>query len=233
MRPPLKAVALVASAACLVGSAHAADLPSRPYPGYAEPIAFSWTGFYLGYNLGAGWNTQRASSAFAGDWNTTNIGFIGGAQGGFNYQIKSFVIGVEADADYLAESRPLSSAPGPVNLVRPTGQWNWTASAGVRLGYTFDNLLVFGKFGYGWVTQTLALNTLPALGATTTFVSSTNGGELIGAGIEYAVPGSSWTAKLEYDYVVMANKKYVVSVPNVVTVSPNLQMLKVGMNFRM
>ena len=233
MGPPLKAIVLVASAACFAGSAQAADLPSGPYPGYAASTAFSWTGFYLGYNLGAGWNTQRVSSAFAGDWNTTNIGFIGGLQGGYNYQFKSFVVGIEADADYMAESRPLSSAPGPVSLVRPTGQWNWTASAGVRFGYTFDNVLVFGKFGYGWVTQTLSLSTLPALGSTTTFVSSTNGGELIGAGIEYAVPGSSWTAKVQYDYVVMANRKYVVSVPNVVTVSPNLQMLKVGMNFRM
>ena len=87
----------------------------------------------------------------------------------------------------MAESRPLSSAPGSVSFVRPTGQWNWIASAGCGSG----------------------------------------------ADIEYAVPGSSWTAKLEYDYVVMANRKFVVSVPNVVTVSPNLQILKVGMNFRM
>ena len=34
--------------------------------------------------------------------------------------------------------------------------------------------------------------------------------------------------KLEYDDVVMPNRQYVVSVPNVVTVS---QMLKIGMNF--
>jgi len=232
--PPLKELALIASlGACLVESVQAADLPARPYPGYAAATAFSWTGFYLGYNLGAGWNTQRVSSAFAGDWNTTSIGFIGGLQGGYNYQFRSFVIGIEADADYMAESRPLTTAPGPAGLVRPTGQWNWMASAGVRLGYTFDNLLLFGKFGYGWVTQTLSLTTLPALGSTTTFVSSTNGGQLIGAGIEYAIPASSWTAKLEYDYVVMANRTFVVSVPNSVTVSPNLQMLKVGMNFRM
>ena len=232
MRPLPKAIVLVAAATSFVASAHAADLPTQPYPGYAAPTAFSWTGFYLGYNLGAGWNTQRVSSAFAGDWNTTNIGFIGGLQGGYNYQIKALVIGVEADADYMSESRSIIAAPGPANIVRPTGQWNWTASVGARLGYTFDNLLVFGKFGYGWVTQTLALSS-PALTTTTSFVSSTNGGELIGAGVEYAVPGSAWTAKLEYDYVVMANRKFVVSVPNVVTVSPNLQMLKVGMNFRM
>ena len=112
------------------------------------------------------------------------------------------------------------------------GQWNWAASVGVLLGYTFDNLLIFGKFGYGWVTQTLSLSS-PALAVSTSFVSSTNGGELIGAGVQYAIPGSAWAAKIEYDYVVMANRKFVVSVPNVVTVSPNLQVLKVGMNFRM
>jgi len=232
MKLPIKAIASVVLATIFAGSAHAADLPATPYPGYAASTAFSWTGPYLGYNLGAGWNTQRASSSFAGDWNTTNIGFIGGLQGGYNYQIKSFVIGIEAEADYMSESRSISSAPGPANIARPMGQWNWAASVGVRLGYTFDNLLVFGKFGYGWVTQTLSLSS-PALAVSTSFVSSTNGGELIGAGVEYAIPGSAWTAKLEYDYVVMANRKFVVSVPNVVTVSPNLQMLKVGMNFRM
>jgi len=68
----------------------------------------------LGYNLGAGRNTQRVSSTFAGDWNTTNIGFIGGIQGGFNYQIKSFVIGIEGDADYISESG--RSRPLPVRL---------------------------------------------------------------------------------------------------------------------
>lgn len=232
MGPPFKAIVLVASVA-FVATARAADLPAGPYPGYAAPAAFSWTGLYLGYNLGAAWNTQRASSAFAGDWNTTNIGFVGGIQGGFNYQFRSFVIGIEGDADYLSESRAVSTAPGPANLARPAGQWNWTASIGVRAGYAFDNVLVYGKFGYGWVTQTLALNAAPALAVTSSFVSSTNGGELVGAGIEYAFPGSAWTAKLEYDYVIMANRKYVVSIPNVVTVSPNLQLLKFGMNFRM
>jgi outer membrane immunogenic protein len=229
----LRAIVVVASATCFLGSGHAADLPAGPYPGYAALDSFSWTGFYVGYNLGAGWNTQRVSSAFGGDWNTTNIGFVGGIQGGFNYQFKSFVIGLEGDADYISESRTVSIAPGPGSVARPAGQWNWAASVGVRAGYTFDNVLMYGKFGYGWVTQTLSLNSAPALPVTTSFVSSTNGGELIGAGIEYAIPGSAWTAKLEYDYLVMANRKYVVSVPNTVTVSPNLQLLKIGMNFRM
>jgi len=124
MRPLPKA--LVAAAASFAASAHAADLPTTPYPGYAAPTANSWAGFYLGYNLGAGWNTQRVSSAFAGDCNTTSVGFIGGLQGGYNYQIKALVIGVEADADYMSESRSITAAPGPINIIRPTGQWSWT-----------------------------------------------------------------------------------------------------------
>lgn len=228
-----KASVLVVWAIFCIGSARAADQFAAPYSGYGAATALNWTGPYLGYNLGAGWNTQRISSAFAGDWNTTNIGFIAGIQGGYNYQIKSLLIGIEGEVDGISGSRSISSAPGPANMIRPTGQWNWAATVGVRFGYTFDNVLLFGKFGYGWVTQTLALSSPLALDVTTSFVSSTNGGELIGAGVEYAFPGSAWTAKLEYNYVVMANRKYVVSVPNAVTVSPNLQMLKIGMNFRM
>ena len=110
MKLPLKAIALVVCSSSYIVTARAADLSVVPYPGYGASTAFSWTGPYLGYNLGAGWNTQRFSSAFAGDWNTTNIGFMGGIQGGYNYQITSFVIGIEGEAD--AEQRPEGSVAG-------------------------------------------------------------------------------------------------------------------------
>src|SRR4051794_26944671 len=64
--------------------------PQAPYPVFnATPLPI-WTGFYVGYNLGAGWNTQKTVSNFGSPWSTTNIGFIGGLQGGYNYQISSF-----------------------------------------------------------------------------------------------------------------------------------------------
>jgi outer membrane immunogenic protein len=195
---------------------------------------FAWTGFYVGYNLGAGWNTQKTVSNFGSPWSTTNIGFVAGLQGGYNYQIDRFVLGFEVDADWMsATGSQGSSGPGPAGFARTTGQWNWTSSLSGRFGFAADRALFYGKVGYAWVTQTLAINSAVALDTTTTFVSSTNGGELIGGGVEYMFPGSPWTAKLEYDYVVMASRKFVVSVPNTLTVTPNLQMLKVGFNYKM
>ncbi len=92
----------------------AADLPSRapPPPIVAVPI-FTWTGFYIGVN--AGWGSRQNTTndpvfldqnlgvglvglngtvIFPGiDDNT----FTGGGQIGYNYQIGSFVVGLEAD----------------------------------------------------------------------------------------------------------------------------------------
>jgi outer membrane immunogenic protein len=207
--------------------------PQAPYPVFnATPLPI-WTGFYVGYNLGAGWNTQKTVSNFGSPWSTTNIGFIGGLQAGYNYQISSFVVGAEIDADWMSASASSSnSGPAPVGFTRTTGQWNWTSSIGARFGFAPGPALFYGKVGYGWVTQTLAINSPVALGTTTTFVSNSNGGALFGGGIEFAFAGP-WTAKLEYDYVVMSEQKFVVSLPNTVVVTPNLQMLKLGFNYRM
>jgi opacity protein-like surface antigen len=230
--------ALLVLTTCLTGSANAADpaqpepsVPRTGYPNFEAPPAFSWTGFYAGVNLGAAWNTQQVSSSFGSPWSTTNIGFIGGIQGGYNYQIGHLVLGVEGELDWLSNTQRPVPVGGGFNQIN--GQWNWTSNLGFRFGFAADTLLIYGKVGYGWATQTLAINSPIALGSTTTFVSSTNGGELMGVGIEYAFPGSAWTVKSEYDYVLMANKKFVVSFPNTVTVTPNLQMFKVGINLKM
>lgn len=208
--------------------------PRTPYPTFGPRPAFSWTGFYVGYNLGAAWNSQKTVTTFSDPWNTTNIGFIGGLQAGFNYQISSIVMGVEVDGDWMSSSpsSATSSTPGPAGLTKTTGQFNWASSVGVRFGYTVNSALFYGKVGYGWVTQTLAINSPLALNTTTTFVSNTNGGALYGGGIEYAFPTTQWTAKLEYNYVTMSEQKFVVSSPNTVIVTPTLQMLKFGMNYR-
>jgi outer membrane immunogenic protein len=60
---------------------------------------FSWTGFYIGGNVGAGWgrgdiNDTVGLMNFA---TSNNASFIGGGQIGGNYQIGAFVIGAEAD----------------------------------------------------------------------------------------------------------------------------------------
>ena len=79
--------------------AFAADMPARTYtkaPVYTAPEAvYNWTGFYIGGNIGG---------AFAGNNSLegSNGRFMGGVQGGFDYQFATnWVIGAEAQYDWL------------------------------------------------------------------------------------------------------------------------------------
>src|SRR5664279_800008 len=107
-----------AGALALTGAAFAADLPSRaPPPVYVPPPPlFSWTGFYAGLNAGyhwggssysfigtdtdgAGLGTALGAGAILSPAAHGSNGFIGGGQIGYNYQIQSFVLGLEVDID--------------------------------------------------------------------------------------------------------------------------------------
>ena len=117
-------IAVVAASALLGGlaTANAADMAVKARP-VAVPAAFSWTGFYIGANVGGAWSPNDASSVFgplfpgfivlppnaaiptvfpgqlaslAGTGNTSGV--IGGGQIGYNWQVNQFVLGVEADA---------------------------------------------------------------------------------------------------------------------------------------
>ena len=120
IRPQLRTGALVFFAA--IGSASAADLPLSPpmAPVFAPQ---SWTGFYLGANVGYGWSsgssidvtTANASSITGlngnigaavatqgtGKDSLSNNGFAGGGQVGYNQQFDWVVLGIEADIDWL------------------------------------------------------------------------------------------------------------------------------------
>src|SRR3954453_9868935 len=95
----LSAVAIAAITAS--SSAIAADLAARPYtkaPAYAPAPIYNWTGFYIGGHVGG---------AFAGDSSLTGDDgrFLGGVQGGFDYQFApSWVIGVEAQYSWMSSN---------------------------------------------------------------------------------------------------------------------------------
>jgi outer membrane immunogenic protein len=151
------------------GSAFAADLPARvaaPAPYIAAPI-FTWTGFYVGLNAGAGWN--NGNNGVSTTVNTVvnpiygfnnnsnnNTGFTGGVEAGYNMQFGSFVAGVEADINYIDRNRNGSGGVFPTApagagtdfLVSQGGNSNnWFGTLRGRLGFAFDRFLVFGTGG--------------------------------------------------------------------------------------
>src|SRR5258706_3686110 len=86
-------------------AANAADVPPDARP-VAPPVylsqPFSWTGFYIGPNLGGAWRQRNLPDTLLG-LSLSNVNdkgaFIGGGQLGFNYQFGNFVLGIEADVD--------------------------------------------------------------------------------------------------------------------------------------
>ena len=87
----------------LATGALAADLPFRraPAPIIAAVPLFTWTGFYVGVNAGYGWNTNDSITIGGVTLDTNDDGgFIGGGQVGYDYQIGSFVVGLEGDIQY-------------------------------------------------------------------------------------------------------------------------------------
>jgi opacity protein-like surface antigen len=230
----IKILLLLTSAICNLGllqAASAADMPVKA-PIHKAPIAvpaYDWSGWYVGAHIGGAWSNSTITNSNLGttSWNLGGTGFISGLQTGYNFQAGNFLYGIEGDFDWRKFAGPSSPIPTALGLVQASANNSWIATAAARFGITSDRLLVYGKIGGGWARSGAALNVVN--GGTIWAGSHTDGGWLVGTGIEYAF-ASNWTGKLEYDYIGLGNSN--VSAPPAVTVSHAIQMLKVGLNYQ-
>jgi len=100
--------------------ATAADLlPRRPVPLVAQPlppppVGMTWSGFYIGGNLGAAFNPNDLSIKDLSEEQDHSLRFsndtdlIGGVHAGYNWQTGSWVLGIEGDADFAGCSMALA-----------------------------------------------------------------------------------------------------------------------------
>ena len=198
------AVLLLASVSfCAVQSAGAADLPARGpvYKAAPMPTAFSWTGCYLGGNVGGLWLkgdwTDPTGAAATGS--NTASGVTAGGQLGCNYQVGPWVFGVEGMFNWADANNNSTSIAGN-NLHTDT---NWLANVTGRVGYAiFDRNLLYVKGGGAWIDQS---NSVTAAGTVFNTGDYTRGGWTVGAGWEYAF-APNWSAKIEYNYMDFGNK---------------------------
>jgi len=229
-----KLIALCSALALNAPAAVAADFPVRPAapaPMYAPTPVYNWSGFYVGANLGAGWASMDMTGNWGGArWGSSDTRFIVGGQVGFNYQIDHFVMGAEWDFDWADGNTWTPFTPTAVGPLRATVENNWVMTLAARLGYAFDNWLFYGKLGAGW-TKIDARLWAPG-GAPFGGVSRTNVGWLVGAGVEYAF-ARNWTGKVEYNYLGLDDTTFSgLIAPTRVTVSPDVQMVKFGINYK-
>lgn len=229
-------------------AAKAADVTARPAP-YAPPAPiympqFSWTGFYLGGNIGGAWAHRDVTDTFLGvnfsNGNNNGV-FIGGGQLGFNWQVRNFVLGFEADFDGAANNNNTDTVLIPtVGTIQVTSNNRWITTLAGRFGVTNDYWLFYGKAGIGWAGNDDTITNLTT-GASTITVANTdnNSGWLVGAGIEWAF-APNWSAKVEYNYLGLDDRTFT-SVPasgfpflaedTFTQRNRSIQMVKVGINY--
>lgn len=201
----------------LMQMASAADLP-RKAPDYTAPLPFNWTGFYVGVNAGGHLGrdeitTTGNQAGFAGAAGLDSLspvalkpdGFIGGIQLGYNWQINSFVLGIEGDAAWLSgnNSRTLVF-PGPVpeagDVLTNSIENRFLGTVRGRFGIGFDRALLYATGGIAFgslkTNNSMCIQGCPGTAATFASVenTTTRTGWTVGAGLEYAF-APNWTAR--------------------------------------
>jgi len=222
----------VCASTLIAAPALAADLPMKARPAPPPPV-FSWTGFYIGANIGGAWSNGTVTDLVTGaNLSTDSSGFIGGGQIGFNYQFNTFVLGAEWDIDGTTISKTSNVvATGSGNL-QASANTDWISTLAARFGFAFDHWLLYGKAGGAWVQNSATLANLTTGGSIS--ASNTNSGWMAGVGGEWAF-APQWSAKLEYDHVELDNWSFSTNsiiVNDRLNVSRHIDMVKAGINWR-
>ena len=191
-------------AVALAGTALAAEPPPAPPPVYVPPVPiFTWTGIYIGAQIGYAWGTSNTNIGDNfGDFtsfSTNNSGVIGGAHVGYNVQLSQFVVGLEGDVDGSSLSRTVSGTPfidGRVLVpVTISSNLNVQGSIRGRVGYAWDRVLLYATGGVAFAGINGSISTLFGYDS----ISTTRVGWTVGGGLEYAVT-NNWSIRAEYRY---------------------------------
>ncbi len=156
----------------------------------------TWTGCYVGANLGGGWADKHWSLTAGGAdlGSDTPSGVVGGGQLGCNYQTGAWVFGIEGMFDGTDMK---ASHLDPFGIATLGTDMHWFATLTGRIGYAFDRNLFYVKGGGAWVNERF---TELSAGALSDTGDMTRSGWTVGGGWEYAF-APSWSVKVEYDYM--------------------------------
>jgi outer membrane immunogenic protein len=193
-------LAAVIAAFGFVSAASAADMPVKAPVYKAAPMAapFTWTGCYIGAQIGYAWSRSDHTFDNGAPSDTSNPdGVVGGGHLGCNYQFNAnFVLGVEGDIE-------AASVTGGdfVNLTGITSvgssQMKSDASIRGRVGYAFDRSLLYVTGG--WAFARYDFGGGPTPGPACCGYSADLNGWTLGVGWEYAFT-NALSARIEYRY---------------------------------
>ena len=211
-------LALLAAAIGLAASqASAADLP-RKAPAYVPPPApMTWTGCYIGANIGGAWGRFELDTP-AGEFSRSGSGFAGGGQFGCDYQFagSGLVIGFRNMFDGTTNSRDRTfSFVTPAGAGTATAEFHnrWFDALTGRIGYSWQpNSLLYFQGGAVWSRVEADITVATPAGVGVGSFSDTKTGWTIGGGGEYRF-SPNWSVFLEGNYYDFGTRDRVVFTP--------------------
>jgi outer membrane immunogenic protein len=226
--------------------ASSADL-GMPVKAPAAPAAFTWSGCYVGGQVGGGWGEKDLSDNVGLLTATTGFsaasldvtGYMLGGQVGCNYQFASaWVVGIEGAAaggrigGGDSVSQPLAT-PGDNATFNETTDLLTSATA--RVGMAWERWLLYVKGGAAWAADRFsAVGTFGGVPFDLQGLE-TRLGWTVGGGLEWAF-WNDWSLKLEYDYYGLGTRSVTFIDANTGISGPenirqNIQLVTLGLNF--
>ena len=174
-------------------SAAAADLPGRSAAAAPSPVMVgNWSGFYVGAQVGYGWGKAdipwAVNPPYTG-WQPSadQNGGMAGLHIGYNHQIASYLLGLEADAERTNQrGKDGDNDPNAV-------EQNYKGSIRARAGFVTGSALFYTTAGIAFLSADATRE------ATGEKVGTSYTGWTLGAGTEYAL-SRNWSARAEYRY---------------------------------
>jgi outer membrane immunogenic protein len=200
----------------------AADLPVKskaPPP----PLVYNWSGCYGGGHFGSLFE-QKDWGAFGSNDGT---GLVVGGQLGCNYQISTWVFGIQGD---VAWSDTSGTHADQVNVgLTDQSKVQWLSSVTGRFGYAWDRLLTYAKGGGAWTHDKYDI--LFPDNSTFASASETRSGWTVGAGFEYAIT-NNLSMFFEYNYYDFGTKTVGFTSGQLVDIRERESLVKVGANWK-
>jgi outer membrane immunogenic protein len=226
MRKPVVAIlsGAIVLAALQGTSAQAADLPVRKAAPVVAPAPPSWTGWYVGAQVGGTradwdvsslvWPTAPAASFLAPPGfpvgGLDDLGWAGGLNVGYNHQFGNFVLGFEADINWTnaSDTRNFGNV-GTINNLSVETSVDYYYSLRARAGAVVDRALFYVTGGGAWAKseiKTSGFGTLAGV-AFSPSNSATHSGWVLGAGFDYWI-SPQWIVGLEYKHFDFGGKDH-------------------------